>query len=83
MPFPGSPLVEKPRLESTLTCPACGWQAAMTMPEDACTFFHPCAGCGVLLEPRHGDCCVFCSYGSVPCPPVQQQGRCCGSASGD
>ena len=24
-----------------------------------------------------GDCCVFCSYGSVPCPPIQQNGKCC------
>ena len=20
---------------------------------------------------KPGDCCVFCSYGSVPCPPIQ------------
>ncbi|WP_460691977.1 GDCCVxC domain-containing (seleno)protein [Neomicrococcus lactis] len=20
-----------------------------------------------------GDCCVFCSYGTVPCPPKQQE----------
>ncbi|WP_349666169.1 GDCCVxC domain-containing (seleno)protein, partial [Sinorhizobium sp. 6-117] len=25
-----------------------------------------------LLRPRPGDCCVFCSFGSVKCPPVQQ-----------
>ncbi|MFZ3234262.1 MAG: GDCCVxC domain-containing (seleno)protein [Stellaceae bacterium] len=27
--------------------------------------------CGELLRPKTGDCCVFCSYGSMPCPPVQ------------
>ncbi|HEY5608162.1 MAG TPA: GDCCVxC domain-containing (seleno)protein, partial [Alphaproteobacteria bacterium] len=23
---------------------------------------------------KPGDCCVFCSYGSVPCPPMQAGG---------
>jgi hypothetical protein len=43
----------------------------MEMPTDACVFFHACSGCGTLLRPKAGDCCVFCSYGSVPCPPLQ------------
>jgi hypothetical protein len=47
------------------------------MPTDACVFFHSCAGCGVMLRPNAGDCCVFCSYGSVPCPPVQVRGGDC------
>ena len=29
------------------------------------------ARCGAPLKPKAGDCCVFCSYGSVPCPPLQ------------
>jgi hypothetical protein len=24
-----------------------------------------------LLRPKPGDCCVFCSYGSVKCPPMR------------
>lgn len=24
-----------------------------------------------------GDCCVYCSYGSVKCPPIQAQRSCC------
>ncbi|WP_430623644.1 GDCCVxC domain-containing (seleno)protein [Marivirga lumbricoides] len=24
-----------------------------------------------MLKPKEGDCCVYCSYGSAPCPPVQ------------
>jgi hypothetical protein len=70
---------------STLTCPACGHQKAETMPEDACLYFYECEGCGARLTPKAGDCCVFCSYGSVPCPPIQkarQEGAggdaCCG-----
>lgn len=45
------------------------------MPTDACLFFWDCPGCGARLKPKAGDCCVFCSYGSVKCPPVQ--GDCC------
>ncbi|WP_254423948.1 GDCCVxC domain-containing (seleno)protein [Rhodanobacter sp. C03] len=65
-------------LQSTLTCPHCGHQVTETMPADACQFFYDCAGCGELLRPKPGDCCVFCSYGSVPCPPVQLRTSCCG-----
>ena len=42
-------------LQSTITCPECGFAREETMPTDAC---------------------VFCSYGSVPCPPIQA-GKCC------
>lgn len=67
------------QLESTLTCPRCGFQAIEKMPIDACQYFYVCKGCGEKLKALPGDCCVFCSYGSVPCPPVQQDGRgtCC------
>jgi hypothetical protein len=56
---------------SELTCPECGHQKRERMPTDACQFFYDCEGCGVLLRPKSGDCCVFCSYGTVPCPPIQ------------
>ena len=65
-------------LESTLTCPQCGYATLENMPVDSCHFFHECIHCHAVLRPKAGDCCVFCSYGSVKCPPVQQQGRCCG-----
>jgi hypothetical protein len=61
------------QLESTLTCPACQHQAVETMPSDACRFFYDCELCGARLKPLAGDCCVFCSYGSVPCPPIQKE----------
>jgi hypothetical protein len=32
---------------------------------------YECVTCGTMLRPKLGDCCVFCSYGSVPCPPVK------------
>jgi hypothetical protein len=56
---------------SEITCPACGHRAAETMPEDSCRIAYECLGCRATLRPRCGDCCVFCSFGSVPCPPVQ------------
>jgi len=57
--------------ESVITCPSCGHRKAERMPEDACQWFYECEACRALLKPRPGDCCVFCSYGSVPCPPRQ------------
>jgi len=42
-----------------------------TMPDNACVYVHRCKGCGRELRPLPGHCCVFCSYGSVPCPPKQ------------
>jgi hypothetical protein len=56
------------------------------MPTDACLYFYDCRECGARLKPLPSDCCVFCSYGSVPCPPVQaarsgSSEACCGSPS--
>ena len=74
-------------LTSTIACPACGHQSKETMPTDFCQYFYDCRNCGTQMKPKAGDCCVYCSYGSVPCPPVQMQrtgevsAECCGSAS--
>lgn len=62
-------------LESIVTCPHCGTARTVAMPTDACQIFYECPGCGAILRPRAGDCCVFCSYGSVPCPPVQMEAQ--------
>src|SRR5262245_36089098 len=58
---------------SVITCPRCGTAKAETMPANACRSFYECTGCGAMLRPKQGDCCVFCSYGSVPCPPMQAE----------
>jgi len=63
--------------ESVITCPKCGHQVTETMPVDSCQYFYECLNCHEMLKPLGGDCCVFCSYGSVKCPPIQQ-GNCCG-----
>ena len=62
---------------SVITCPSCGFAKQEVMPTDSCIYFYECEACHVLLQPQKGHCCVFCSYGSVPCPPIQQQERCC------
>jgi hypothetical protein len=67
------------QLQSTLTCPHCGHQKQETMPTDACLYFYECLSCHATLRPKPGDCCVFCSYGSVKCPPIQAGESCCAS----
>ena len=59
-------------LQSTITCPECGHQETEKMPTDACQWYYECKNCRHLLKPKKSDCCVYCSYGSVPCPPIQQ-----------
>ena len=58
-------------LKSTITCPQCGGSSTETMPTDACQFFYDCNHCQALLRPLAGDCCVFCSFANVACPPIQ------------
>jgi len=65
-------------LVSEITCPKCAHKATETMPVDACQWIYECKNCGAVLKPKPGDCCVYCSYGSVPCPPIQEDRACCG-----
>ena len=76
-------------LKSIITCPECGHQAVEKMPTDACQYIYDCKLCGARMKPKRGDCCVYCSYGSVPCPPIQEEraggdptSRCSGAALG-
>ena len=61
-------------VDSTVTCPHCGHRQSETMPENACVILYDCKGCGASLRPLEEDCCVFCSYGSVPCPTASRTG---------
>lgn len=65
-------------LQSVISCPVCSFQKEETMPTDACQYFYECGNCKSILKPKSGDCCVYCSYGSVKCPPIQAGSSCCG-----
>lgn len=66
-------------LTSVITCPECGTASSEEMPTNACVYFYECTSCRKLLQPLPGDCCVFCSFGDVKCPPVQMAKGCCAS----
>lgn len=65
------------QLQSMITRPNCGARSTETMPTDACQWLYECPACRAVLRPLPGDFCVFCSYGTVPCPPKQAAGGCC------
>ena len=64
-------------LKSIITCPNCEHSKEEEMPTDACQWFYECTFCGEVLKPLKGDCCVYCSYGDVKCPPIQEGKSCC------
>ncbi len=68
---------KKVELESTITCPNCGFNKKEIMPTNACQYFYKCEQCNTVLKPKQGDCCVYCSYGTVKCPPIQAGESCC------
>ena len=63
--------------ESVITCPNCGYKKEEIMPVSACCYFYVCENCNEVLKPNDADCCVYCSFGSVPCPPIQMNNKCC------
>jgi hypothetical protein len=58
-------------LQSVITCPVCSHRAIETMPTDVCQYIYDCKRCGHRMNPIKDKCCVFCSYASIPCPPMQ------------
>tara|TARA_Y100000815_G_C13233933_1_gene459131 strand:- start:81 stop:293 length:213 start_codon:yes stop_codon:yes gene_type:complete len=70
-------MMEEIQLKSTITCPKCGHKKEEEMPTNNCQFFYECENCKETLKPKEGDCCVYCSYGLVACPPIQKNKSCC------
>ena len=64
------------QLKSEITCLNCGYKKIENMPRNSCQFFYECENCKMVLKPNKGDCCVYCSYGTVPCPPIQENKSC-------
>lgn len=58
-------------IKTRITCPYCGFEKEEEMPLYVCVHFYECKSCKKILKPKEGECCVFCSYGSVKCPPKQ------------
>ncbi|WIF74313.1 GDCCVxC domain-containing (seleno)protein [Proteus vulgaris] len=43
-----------------------------TILKDACQWFYKCTHCHTLLKSLEGGCCVFYSYRTVSCLPIQE-----------
>ncbi|WP_423908331.1 GDCCVxC domain-containing (seleno)protein [Candidatus Spongiihabitans sp.] len=69
--------IENVILQSTITCPHCNHEEQEIMPTNMCQWYYDCKGCGILIKPKPDDCCVFCSYSTEACPPMQLDARCC------
>lgn len=59
----------KVKTTAVLLCPKCGRQQEVEMPTNACQYFYKCVNCHEIIKPKEGDCCVFCSYADIQCPP--------------
>ncbi|HET9942846.1 MAG TPA: GDCCVxC domain-containing (seleno)protein [Terriglobia bacterium] len=55
-------------MELLKTCPECLHGSIEIIPTDSRLYFYECKQCKIVMRPKPGDCCVFCSYGTVPCP---------------
>ena len=60
------------QLQSIITCSQCHQKTIEQMPTNYCQYFWECPHCKNKLKPKEGECCVYCSYGSVKCPPIQK-----------
>lgn len=57
--------------KSTITCPYCGHKKLERLSDEYCLLKYDCEKCKRTLTSKKGDCCVFCSYGTVKCPSMQ------------
>ncbi|MBA3663720.1 MAG: hypothetical protein H0W61_05875 [Bacteroidetes bacterium] len=57
--------------ESDITCPVCKHTTTEKLPTQVCLIKYTCPTCKTDIYPKEGDCCVFCSYGTVKCPSKQ------------
>lgn len=61
------------KLKSIIACPECGYEKEEEIPTNYCQLKYQCTNCGAILKPKKGDCCVYCSYGTERCPPMQSE----------
>jgi hypothetical protein len=59
-------------ITTVICCPVCKFKSELRMIPNESKVFHFCEECGAKLKPRPGDCCVYKSFGTVPCVSVQE-----------
>jgi hypothetical protein len=59
---------------STITCAGCGSTLRCKMPLHASRTHFECPHCKAVFKTGEEECCIYCSYGSVPCPSAQLNG---------
>jgi len=64
-------------LTSEIKSPYCAFTKVEQMPIDSCQILYNCTGYNQEITPKNEDCCVYCTYGTVPCPPIQENKNCC------
>lgn len=57
---------------SEVTCPSCGFTFIEVLPTEYCLLSLDCKSCGESMHPGPGDCCVFCTHGTIKCPSIQE-----------
>jgi len=60
-------------LMATIRCPECNFEKLEEMPTNYWVMYYTCTGCGTVLQPKTGDCCVYCSYADKHCPSKQKE----------
>jgi hypothetical protein len=57
--------------ECIIKCPHCKAEQETLMPNNSNQIAFVCSACRKTMLIAEGDCCVFCSYGSIKCLPKQ------------
>jgi hypothetical protein len=57
--------------QTVITCPECKFKKTEILPTEVCQLKYTCTNCNAVLQPKGGDCCVFCSYSDHKCPSMQ------------
>jgi hypothetical protein len=61
------------QIVSTVKCIVCGHKETQRMPCYAAKTYYQCPSCNHILRPLENKCCIYCSYGSTLCPPMQRR----------
>ncbi len=59
------------KTRSIVQCPHCGFKTVEHMPSVRKVMTFCCPACERSCAADDKHCCVFCQYGSVPCPTAQ------------